>query len=445
MGGRRQLSSGVSGGEGPLERSMVARIDAVGAKGEGRGRGPAGEDIRVPGVLPGERVRVEVVHTRKDGVRFGRPLRVESPASARVSAVCPHFLRCGGCDFLHADLPWQRAWKRARVASALGLSSRDVAATVPSPDDLGYRHLVKLVKGPKGRLGSYAPRSHDVVPMHGCSVHAPVGEAIADAVRAVIAADGQVDFRYLLVRVSSVEQRAVVTIVVRTPQRPSVQPVVDALVDRADVAQVRLHVNDTDGNVLLTDRPDDVVFDDRRPVVERLGAVEQILTAGAFAQVNPRAATLLYACVAETLQARGTPVLDLYAGSGGISLTLLARGAAKVMAVESVAGAVEAARASASAAGWAPRFEGVVSTVEAAMPDLPPWDHVVVNPPRKGLTAPVRAALAARRWRRLVYVSCDPDTLARDVATIRGRVTSVVPVDLFPHTHHVETVLTLER
>ncbi len=449
MGGRRELrrrsapagSNDRSEGEGAL---LSVEVGSVGPDGAGRGWALEAR-VQLPGVLPGERVAASVVHVRRDGLHFAKLENVERSSPDRVSSPCPHFLRCGGCDFLHATIEWQRQWKRARVASALGRPIGTVSATVSSPDTFGYRHLVKLVRGPEALLGSYAPRSHDVVDMTGCPVHAPTAERIAAAVRAELAAVPSTSFRYLLIRQSASDDRAVVTVVVRTPEREGIARMIDLLAGRAEVGQVRLHINDSPGDALLTGVADEVKYDDGRPVAERLGPVTQHLASGAFAQVNPKAATVLYQRVVDGLEPDGQPVLDLYAGSGGIALTLLAAGASEVVAVESHPSASAAARVSAEAHGFATRLHVVADTVERALVTLPEVDRIVVNPPRKGLSRQVVSALAARRWRRLVYVSCDPDTLARDVEGLGGRIASVVPVDLFPHTRHVETVLTLLR
>ncbi|MEM7675684.1 MAG: 23S rRNA (uracil(1939)-C(5))-methyltransferase RlmD [Myxococcota bacterium] len=427
---------------------MSVDVLAVAKDGLGVGRGPAGEDVRLAGVLPEEQGIASVVHVRRDGLHFARLERVQRSSPHRRPSPCRHFLTCGGCDFLHAAYDWQLDWKRRRVAQALQRPPEQVAATVPSPRPTGYRGWVKLVRGPGALLGSYAPRSHRVVDMSGCVVHAEGAEAIAAAVRRFLRQQA-VAFRYLLLRWSFAKSSAVVTVVVGTQDRSSVGPLVSFLAERDDVAQIRQHINDDPGDALLTENADEIVYDHGGPIYERIASIDQNLAGGAFAQVNPNAAAALYQRVADGIAAAGADVLDLYAGSGGIALTLLHAGAARVVAVESHPAAVEAARGSARASGWSARFTAIASTVEKAWTDdlLPRsfFERIVVNPPRKGLSAAVRARLAQTAWRRLVYVSCNPDTLARDLPELGGAVKSVVPVDLFPQTRHVETVVTLVR
>ena len=432
--------------------SVRATIDALSAEALGLGRTDAGAPARVAGALPGERVEVTVQHTGRDGTRYGVAGRVLDPAPDRVDAGCRHFLACGGCDLLHLDLAAQRAHKRRWVAEALGLPLARVGPTVASPRAFGYRALAKLVVGPGGVLGSYRPRTHDVEDMAGCVVHAPEAERVVDAVRAALAAGEPGDLRYVLVRASLLEGRAVVTLVTRGGA--PAPAVVAALERRPDVARVVHHVHAGAGDALWGDGPTAVLLD-RGPVLEQVGSARQSVEAGAFLQVNPGAAGALYARAVADAEPAGRRALDLYAGSGGVSLALLAAGAASVVAVESVPAAAAAARAAAVEVGVEGRLEVWGAEVEVALRRLlapgapgPQLEVVTVNPPRKGLGAAVVAGLGALGAPRLVYISCNPASLARDVAGLAAHgyaVGAVTPVDLFPHTRHVETVLVLTR
>lgn len=380
-------------------------------------------------MLPGEHVEVRIDREGKRGVDYGTLLSVLEEAPQRVPARCPHFLDCGGCDLLHADLAFQHRLKRRAVADALGLRVEQVEPVIASPKPLGYRALAKLVVGPDRILGSYRPRTHDVVSMEGCLIHAPEVEAVVGALRSWIREPATLDLRYVLVRGSLAEGKAVVTLVSRTEQAPGVRALAARLFERPDVARVVLDVNPTEGDVLLSGR-EEILFD-RGPPSERIGEISQSLASGAFAQVNPAAAALLYALVREMIEPRGKRVVDLYSGSGGIALTLAAAGAS-VIGVEAVPAAVEAARASAGGAA-----EFVCADVRHY--ELPPADAVVLNPPRKG--APPELLERLRDVPCLVYVSCNPKTLARDLEILGRPIDRVVPVDLFPQTGHVETVV----
>lgn len=430
-----------SGSGSAPERRAGVRIEAL----DSRGAGLASDRrVVVRGALVGDTVDVAIEHVRRDGVAFGRTLRVIDASPNRVDVPCDVFLDCGGCDFLHASLEAQHAFKRQTVAEALGLPIARVAPVVASARTFGYRALAKLVVGPSRELGSYRPRTHDVVDMRGCVVHAPEAEAIVDALRALVRAPEELDLRYVLVRASLDEGRAVVTLVTRTKDAPGIASIVEALAERDDVATVVQHVNDGDGDALLGSAPF-VVLASKGAPLERIGPIDQRIEAGAFNQVNPLGAASLYAAAVAGAAPKGRRVVDLYAGSGGLSLSLLAAGATHVESVEASEEAVRAAAASAESMGFASRLDARAGRVEDHLDLLEDAPIVVLNPPRKGVTDTVRAAIAEAPWRRLVYVSCDPKTLARDVAAWPATIASVTPVDLFVHTRHVETVLVLDR
>jgi len=411
---------------------------------EGQGVAPAhGLEVVVPGALPGERARIEIAHVGVHGRAFAELLEVLEPSPDRITAICPRFLDCGGCDLLHASAAFQARFKRQRVIDALyteGLRGVEVDPCVASPQILGYRALAKMIVGPDGTLGSYAPRSHDIVDMGGCRVHAPVIEGVLDVIRGALLPEH--DLRYVLVRAALADQKVIVTLVVRSADALTPPALLPLLIDRPEVVRVVMHVNDGASDVLLGAGPD-VVLLDRGPTAERIGEVEQGLDSGAFAQINPAAASELYRLAAEGLRPHDRTILDLYAGSGGLSLTLAAQGARSVIGVERSPEAVRAATISGQKFGAKLRF--IAASVEDAIDALPRADAVAVNPPRKGLSRTVIAALLRRAPVDLVYVSCDPGTLARDLATMGSgaRIARVTPVDLFPQTRHVETVVTL--
>lgn len=390
----------------------------------------------VPGVLPGELARVRIDHVDRRGTRYGTLLRVLEHSRDRVEPSCVRFLDCSGCDLLHAPYAIQLEAKRARVVAALGFDA--VEATVPSPRLFGYRALAKLVVGPGGVLGSYRARSHDVADMQGCVVHAQEAEAIVDAIRTLPLAG----VRYVLVRASLAEKRAIVVLVTRDEDPRAVDAIARALEPRDDVAGVYHHVNASTGDELLGPGPHRALFE-KCVVHETIGALRYALEPGAFAQVNPLAAAQLYARAVDLAAPKDKRVLDLYSGSAGLALAFARAGASEVVAVESSAAAIRAGERSAAINGARIRF--VHARAEEA--PLDPFDLVVLNPPRKGASREVLERIAKIKPAQLIYVSCNPDTLARDLALLEDyALTRAIPVDLFPHTRHVETIaLALRR
>lgn len=409
-------------------RAHLSRVDAKGSAVDADGR------VFARGGWAGEVVDVDVEHTRRDGTSFGVVSNVVSPSASRVDARCAQFLVCGGCDFLHVSIEAQHTFKRQRVADALGLSRVD--PVVPSPRSDGYRALAKLVVGPDRVLGSYRPRTHDVVDMDGCLVHAPEVERVVSALRTIVRGPPSLDLRYVIVRASLDSGAAVVTLVTHTADAPGLDAVVAELSKVA--SRIAHHVNDDPGNALLGSGPMRIVHD-AGPVVEQIGVVSQAIEPGAFNQINPQGAARLYEVAVAGARPAGRAVAELYAGSGGLSGALLVAGASRVVSVEMSTAAVTAARSSVEGS-----LDARCGAVEDHL-DVLGAPIVVVNPPRKGVSDRVREAIANASWERLVYVSCNPDTLARDVAAWPGAIERVTPVDLFPHTRHVETVLVLRR
>jgi 23S rRNA (uracil1939-C5)-methyltransferase len=444
-------------------RELSARVvldveGPLGVDGAALARDAQGRPVTVVGGLEGERVEATLIHVSGRGRRFARVERVLGARSPdRVPSPCPHFLRCGGCDLLHVSAPRVAQMKAEHVAATLRAAGveADVAPLAAAPRGDGYRALAKLVVGPGGALGAYAAYSHDVVDLAGCRVHAPVLEAIAAEVRAAIAAEPALaaGLRYVVLRGAILDatpaRRVVVTLVAWTADAPVVRALGLALGARADVARVVLHVNAQPGDALLDHAQADEVLVHHAWPEERLGDVVQSLESGAFAQVNPAMAARLYAEAVAWADARGRRALDLYAGSGGLTLTLLAQGAAHVTAVERVPAATAALARAAERLGVEPtRLDVATADVAAwlAAGDAPLPERVIVNPPRRGLGPEVTARLVARGLDTLVYVSCAPDSLARDLAAL-GPLEAVraAPFDLFPGTRHVETIVFARR
>lgn len=351
----------------------------------------------------------------------------------------------------------------AAFAAEPALAAVAIEPIVGSPRSLGYRNQAKLVFRTRRRgrsetevlLGVYRPGTHSVVPAERCPVHAPRLQPLLADLRAQVEALGIPIFdertregalRYALARWSSFGRAVHLTLVSATPRPPELDRLVAHLRKRhPDLGAAFLCVNPTPGNTLLSD-------DVRRlfgpPVLaERYGDVVLESRPEAFLQANTPVAAQLYATAVRWLapEAEDTAA-DLYCGAGAIALHLASR-VRHVLGIESTPAAVAAARANATRLG---AENAVFRAADAAdleavarAESLPPPTLFVVNPPRKGLTAETRAAIARVAPRRLVYVSCDPTTLARDLGRLADEgyeTRRVRAFDMLPQTPHVEAL-----
>jgi 23S rRNA (uracil1939-C5)-methyltransferase len=404
-----------------------------------------------------------------------------------VTPRCRHAGPCGGCDWQHIAYASQLERKRQHLVDLLDEATRGasrgwhIAPTVPTRGTAadtagadrdapwGFRRKVHFawVDTDEGvDLAHYARGGRRLIPIEECPVHDPAGNTIAWAIRDVMrrhgvrAADarsGRGTLRHVVVRASASDRQALVTLVVTDPREPRLRKAVAEL-GGARAGAVGLHVN-------VHPAPSPYLFgtETRRvsgssQVREVVGGVSFLIPPTSFFQTNTEAAGVLVALVRDAAHGCGArTVLDLYAGVGLFALTLAADGFS-VTAVEGQADAVRNGRTSAAYHGHATRCRWVQATAQQFLRTRADrgYDVVVLDPPRSGL-APreLEGWLARVGPARLVYVSCDPASLARDLASalraiVAGRVApyrveAVVPVDMFPHTVHLESVALLTR
>ena len=374
-----------------------------------------GRAVLAPFVLPGERVQVAVT-AEKPGLLHADLLEVREAAPERIAPACPYFARCGGCHYQHARYEFQLALKRGiledqlrRIGKIAPPAEIGVVAGLP----WGYRNRVQLhIAG--GELGYRAAQSHRLCGIESCPVGSP-------AVNAAI---------------------AVLREMLRDPRWPKFIRVLELFTNET---QVQL-------NVLETDRPVARRFFEwcaetipgfvSGPLDYGAGGYTWRVSGGSFFQVNR---FLIEPLVDTALaDAEGQTAADLYAGVGLFSLPL-ARRFASVTAVESGARAVEDLRFNAQRAGVGIRAErsGAESWLETL---ASPPDFVLLDPPRAGIGRRVVERLARLRVPQVAIVSCDPATLARDLAGLLAagyRIGRMTLVDLFPQTYHLETVVRL--
>jgi 23S rRNA (uracil1939-C5)-methyltransferase len=420
---------------------------------------------------PGANGRYRLAVERKFRTSHSRskpldPQAFSSSARGEYEAYCPHFPNCVGCPFIKVPYPEQLLKKRAIVARALSeypsLGRAEVSPVVASPQRLGYRARVKLVVR-KNRdqiaMGLYVPQTHRVIDISSCPVHPrQVNQVVFYLKKKVLELgiapyderDDSGDLRYLDFRFSVARHELSLTLVTRHPSFPQGAPLAKALQQRFPfITGVIQNVNDKRGNVIWGESFR--TLGGRDTIMERVGDLKLVFPPGAFSQANPFTARKLYERVYELVALKGDEtVLDLYCGVGPISL-YLAVAARQVWAVDDSELSITTAKQNARRNGRGNcRFIAgdVATTLTQLAKDLPRIDLIVLNPPRKGIKPAAMEAVLAAGAPKIIYVSCEPRSLARDLEKFIGanyRISRIQPFDMFPQTDEVETVVLLSK
>ena len=403
-----------------MNQVVVVEVESLAPGGDAAGRQPDGRVVFVPLAAPGERAQVQIVR-EKERVAWGELVAVERAGPDRVAPPCPLFGACGGCQWQHVTLAAQQQAKRTIVQRALAAPGAGVAVepVVAASPPFGYRDRAKAGVGQGAAprpVGFRARRSHDVVDVPSCPLFSRALDAAWPAVRALAAhlpAGAEIDL-----------QAGAEGVQVNVAQ-----------VDATGAAVAR---RDSDGlrsaGVAGFSVGGKLVWGVAEVDVSEAGGPPLRVPAGGFAQVGRAGNRHLVDLVLAAVGVNPGVVLELYAGSGNFTRHLTAM-ATRVCACERDPGAVARGRRAAPRAEWS-----------GPIPDLVA-DVVVLDPPREGADAPNLAA-AMRARRRIVYVSCDPQTLSRDARRIAAagfRLTRALAVDLMPQTFHVEVVAIFDR
>ena len=443
-----------------LEKNNIytARIEGYSSEGLGIAR-IDGQVVFVHGAVRGELCRVLVMKVLKNAA-FGKVTELLEPSPERREPDCPYYGRCGGCDFRHLSYREELWAKRQRVQDALtrlGGSDVEVEEILGAADPLYYRNKSQYPVS-AGKVGFYRARTHDVVDIEHCLIQKPQADAAAAALRdylrdfAVPSYDektGRGLLRHLYVRTNR-RGESLVCVLANGERLPHEEELVGRL-RRAvpDCVGVVLGVNTRRGNTILGERYRTLWGADT--LEDELCGLTFRLSVPSFYQVNRDQAEVLYRKAVEYAGLTGGElVVDLYCGAGTIT-QVMAGGAGRVIGAEIVPEAIEDARENARRNGIenVEFFCGDAAQLAAdfAGRGLRP-DVICVDPPRKGLAPEVIAAAAQMAPQRVIYVSCDPGTLGRDVkrfAEYGYRVQRAAACDLFPGTRHVETVALLSK
>jgi 23S rRNA (uracil1939-C5)-methyltransferase len=448
--------------------SLSLSIDDLAFGGEGVGR-VDGYVVFVPGGIPGDRVRVRLEQAR---ARFGRGVieSVEEPSPDRVEPPCPYFGRCGGCRLQHVAYPAQLAFKTKQVADVLerlgNVSGFELRPIMGAPEVYGYRNKMEFTVTRSGDapdevvVGLHEANRYDaVLDVDRCLLQSDAMNALLQETRRFFVEQrlsvydqesGEGLLRFLMLREGRRPGETMVNVVTAAPAVSELAPLGERLRSRAPGASsVVMNVNPKKASVAAG--VEEHLLGGRDHVREQLGGLTFQISANSFFQTNTVQAERLVAVVVEAAAlAGGETVLDLYAGTGAISL-LLARRCQRVYGIELSQAAVDDAGRNAAANGI-DNCVFLAGEVRFVLPSLIAQgvhaEVVVADPPRAGFHPKALRALVRLGPSRIVYVSCNPATLARDAGElVRSgyRLQWVQPIDMFPHTPHIEAVARLDK
>ena len=433
-------------------------IKTLGASGEGVGR-VADFTVFVPGALPGERVLVRIDEVKKTYAR-GKLVEILEKSPQRISSACPIYDFCGGCQLQHLSYEGQLHWKRQQVVDAVErigrLSGIEVLPVLGAKEPWFYRNKMQFPVGRKrGKtvIGCFAKGSHDIIDTRDCRIQKEGNNTIVNVMREIIDRlripiydeDRHTGvLRHVVGRIGE-NGEAMVVLVTATRDLPKAKEIIRFLRERVpNLRSVQQNIQTYRSNVILG-RETKLLWG-KPTIPDRIGKLHFSISARSFFQVNTEQAAVLYEKALEYADLNGMEtVIDAYCGTGTITL-FLAQRARNVYGIEIVRPAILDARKNACDNGIK-NAEFIVGDATAVMPSLYRQgvrpNVVVVDPPRAGCTPTVLKTFANMKPRRIVYVSCNPATLARDLAIMKDlgyEAQEIQPVDLFPQTSHVECV-----
>ena len=454
----------------PLQKNQILtlRIERLSSDGSGVAHSADGEAVFVPGTAPGDEARVRIV---KDCGRYAFGILDEllTPSPDRIPVDCPVAGPCGGCSLRHLDYAAELRAKQESVLDAfrrIGGLEVPVLDILPSPEVDRYRNKVQFPVGVDKNgvpcIGFYAGRTHRIVPCPDCKLQPSVLNEIGNALCAFFAQQGIRPYdeqsgkglvRHIFLRRGAHSGQIMVCLVCTRAKLPHAEQLCTALRGQFPaISTILLNVNAKNTNVILGS--ENHILYGPGYIEDTLCGVPVRLGPLSFYQVNTLAAERLYGVAAQYAQL--TPddtLLDLYCGMGTIGLSM-AEQCRELIGVEIVPEAIESAKANAARMGEAvaakSRFfcaDAGQAATQLAAEGLHP-DIVMLDPPRKGCDEATLSAVVRMAPRRVVYVSCNPATAARDAAWLEKNgyhTEKVQPVDLFPRTKHCETVVLLSK
>lgn len=449
----------------PVEKNRDYIVDISGITSEGFGVARIeGFTVFVEGALTDEQAEIKIVKVLKN-YAFGKLLRTLKTSPYRVEPSCDVVKRCGGCQLQHMNYEAQLQYKTQQVKDAIerigGLKDITVHDIIGMENPWRYRNKAQFPVGIAGDvvIGFYANRSHEIIDTPQCSIQDVLNDNVIQTVREFIKKydisvydenTGKGLIRHIVTRKGFKTGEVMVCIVINEDSLPCDKALVEMLGINVDsLKSVVLNINKKKTNVILGDK--NIVIYGEEAIYDYIGEFRFKISPLSFFQVNPVQTEILYSNALEYANLKGDEaVIDAYCGIGTISL-FLSKMAKKVYGVEIIPQAIENAKENARLNG-VENVEFIVGESEIVIPELYrkgiQADVIVVDPPRKGCDVRLLEVIAQMSPERVVYVSCNPATLARDLKYLSERgyqVKEIQPVDMFPQTVHTECVVICQK
>ena len=453
-----------------IEKNKEYILDIVSQGYEGEGIAKINDTFTVfiEGVLKGERVNVRIVKSKKS-FAYGKLLEVIEPSLERCEAKCSIHKRCGGCKLQYSTYKEQLNFKFERVKDCITKIGKLDESIVQFPlgmdEPWRYRNKVQLPIGMVNgelKIGFFAPRSHEIIDMETCLIQDEIADKVVGITRTWIKKnnikpyniDGKYDetgiLRHIMIRRGFTTNEVMVVLVTNGSKLPNKDEFISLITENIPgIKSIVQNINSKPTNVILGQEC--ITLWGESTISDYIGEFKFNISPLSFFQVNPVQTEVLYNKALEYAGLTGDEtVFDAYCGTGTITL-FLSQKAKKVYGVEIIPQAIENANINAKENN-VNNVEFFVGESEVVIPDLInkgiKADVVVVDPPRKGCDVKLLNAITNIDAKKIVYVSCDPSTLARDLAILEGngyKTVRVQPVDMFPHTAHIETCVLLQR
>lgn len=449
-------------------KEYILNIISEGYEGEGIAK-IDGYPIFIEGALCGEKVKVKIVKVKKS-YAYGKLLEIIEKAEGREEPKCNNYKRCGGCLIQHMNYKKQLDFKWNRVKDCIskigGLSEELVNYPIGMEENpYRYRNKVQLPIGKVNGevvIGFYAPRSHNIINIDSCLIQDEVADKVAKLTKEWInkyniepaTVDGEFNpngiLRHIMIRKAFKTGEVMVVLVATKEKVPFIDEFKEEIIENIEgIKSIVLNVNSKNTNVILGEKCITLYGED--VIQDYIGNFKFNISPLSFFQVNPIQTEILYNKALEYASLTGNEtVFDAYCGTGTITL-FLSQKAKKVYGVEIIEPAIINAKENAKLNN-VDNAEFFVGKSEEIIPQLISEgikaDVIVVDPPRKGCDIKLLDAIGETKPEKIVYVSCDPSTLARDLKILEEKgykVIKVQPVDMFPQTSHVENVVLLQR